>query len=362
MKKTINLEQAFFGSDREGYHVLGISEPSFSQTIERICSAVGTPDGFSEVSPFLISCPEGANLFMICCRLGNLDSSGRRTLFFHALWAKRSECEANGVNASVLLRGNVFVGAPTKECLPLSFDCGESSRSPETKRTFPWHGEPLTILNDAPCNDLLEALVGQKSTSIPWASFSFSELPEFRIYALSKFVLPPSDRDCCDVSGRIFSKAQAKALPADERGKTLPASAGGKTAGKFLPVVLIISLILNVFLCYYLISRPACGIARTAFPPTQVSGADQKKPSAKAVRRSGPSEEDVRKKVLSQLAAEFPDSARIRDLKTEIKGTVLEEAFNGALPKESVVFKKMIQYVDFVNNAILNIPPKGVRK
>lgn len=362
MKKIISLEQAFFGSDREGYHVLGISEPSFSRTVEKICSAIGTPDGFSEVSPFLISWPDGANLFMICCRLGNLDPSGRRTLFFHALWAERRECEANGINASVLLRGNVFVGAPAKECQPLSLDCGELSKSSGTKPVFPWRGAPLTILSHAPCNDLLEAQVGQRSTSIPWASFSFSELPEFRIYALSKFVLPPSDRDCCDISGKIISRAQGEGRTVEMSEKPFPASGNRKPAGKLLPAVLIISLILNVFLCYRLICRQPRETGRTAAPPAQVSGGREKKAPVRTASRSGLSEEEVRKKVLSQLAAEFPDYARIGDLRQEIKGTLLEDASNGALPKESVVFKKMIQYVDFVNNTILNIPSKEDRK
>lgn len=362
MAKVMKFDQAFFGADKDGYRVLSISNPSFSKTVESLCSAIGTPDGFSDVSPFLISYPEGAYTFMICCRLGNVDSSGRRTLFFHVLWGARSECDINGINASVLLDNNVFACKSTDKCMPLTLNCDNLKKASGIKQVFPWKGRALTILSHAPCNDLLEAEVGEKSTSIPWASFSFSELPQFKIYALSKFVLSPSDRDCCDVSGKILSTARKPDKTIDERRPRVSDSRQNHFPTVILVSLLIISVLFNCFLGYCLYNQKPREVEKIVTVEKQVPGPVQTKVEIKTVRIPGPSEDDVRSKVLAELASKFSKSAHIKSIETEMNTKILKDISSGALPKEAAVFRKLTQYVDFVNNNILNVQTRENQK
>ena len=57
MTDKIWYEQAFYGSGVNGYQVLKNSAPQYDSIIEKICGAIGTPDGFSKMSQFLINYP-----------------------------------------------------------------------------------------------------------------------------------------------------------------------------------------------------------------------------------------------------------------------------------------------------------------
>ena len=206
MGDKIRLQQAFYGCDAGGYRVLGITDRRYFPVVEKLCSGIGTPDGISKVSPFLLSLPVQDMLFMACCRLGASDAAGRQTLFFHLFYGPQEECRLSGVNAFTLFRGGLFAELPNDECPPIEIDANGVT-SPVTTAPFIWSGNDLAIISESPQNDLLEALLGDQVFTAPWASFAFTPLSNFKIYAISKFVATPVGRECRDPAGKIIVEA-----------------------------------------------------------------------------------------------------------------------------------------------------------
>ena len=98
------LEQLFYGRGERGYAILGNSPgaANFTERVDFLCGAVGTPNNDYRGAPFLLSVPEKNGVIMICGRRGMPDSMGRETLFFHALVAdKAAMSDANADAASL---------------------------------------------------------------------------------------------------------------------------------------------------------------------------------------------------------------------------------------------------------------------
>ena len=106
----ILLNQALYGRDPiRGYRLFASSESSFNQTVERLCSAIGSPDGISSIEPFYLNYIENGYRFMISCCIGNPDDSGRKTLFFHAFIGKHQELINKRFGIGSLIHQNAFL-------------------------------------------------------------------------------------------------------------------------------------------------------------------------------------------------------------------------------------------------------------
>ena len=347
MKTQLTFEQAFYGNDRSGYHILGNSDPAYSDAIERICGAIGTPDGFSEVSPFLISTTSGGMLVMICGRMGAPDSSNRKTLFFHALYASQTLCENAGINAFRLLRAGKFAESPEPNCGQVTMEFAQDdpkSASPP----FTWDGEKLALICKAPANDRMEALLGDKAACVSWASFTFAPLADFRIYAISEYVSTPEDRVCRDTNGKaLFQPNQQKNTPTmknrpSENSGSIPQPTKHNHILAIFGILLGISVALNIILIVKpdLVSRPS---ASQASENTSIA---RPQPNTKI---SDP---------MQELRDKFAEENRIdweKDIE-DSKNITIKTKFNNELSQEKPFLIKLKYYVDFLNQNVLAKP------
>ena len=244
MENKIQIEQAFFGNGPSGYQLLDITDKKYSSLVTKYCGAIGTPDGISEVSPFLFSVPVAGNVLMFCCQRGEPDTSGRPTLFFHTMIAKCIEAEQFNVDAFTLFDAGYFKNHIADSCLPITLTVPlekKQSASP----TFAWDGSPLAIVSTREEKNVLRSLLGKHMNEIAWSSFAFQPLPEFSLYAISKYVIMPQDRKCVSPTGELLSSGQSKD---DVRiMKSSNASSSGKARINWLSW-LILSMIINIML------------------------------------------------------------------------------------------------------------------
>ena len=346
MEQQMILGQAFWGSDKDGYHILGISETRYRDIIEKLCLSIGTPDGLSEIKPFLISRLEGNTVFMACCRNGRPDTSHRKTLFFHVLFGDRSECDRLHISAFSLFRNGFFVSEPTADCNPMkvpAFQPTANHRPP-----FAWNQDNLAIVAKSPQNELIENLVGGNANRYSWAAFTFSDLPQYKVFAVSEFVLAPKTRICRDTNGKIIFTPEREAAPNIQNPEP------PVRRKSWAVILLLISVLLNVFLLFLLIQRNPVQntkIQDKAKPIVQI------KTVTKTIQLPGPSEDDVRKKLIARWAADFPAESRIPDWNAAMgkEGDPLHD-MNKPTSFEYPVFCKLRRYVDFVNKNILQIP------
>lgn len=187
----MQLNQIFYGNAGFGYKVLGTSDESLSGKAAEMCRAVGTPDGLSDLFPFLLSVPDGDRLFMVCCSPGKADGVGRKTLFFHILVGNRDEATAAGINAFSLWESKRFSDVlPGGSILPISvFKLFGESVAPA------WNGDGLRLPRKRPANAEIRQLVGSRVNDVAWATFSFCNLEvPFELYAVSEHVSLPDSK------------------------------------------------------------------------------------------------------------------------------------------------------------------------
>lgn len=349
MKTQLTFEQAYYGNDLSGYHLLGNSNPAYSAVIERICGSIGTPDGFSEVSPFLISTVSGSMLVMICGRMGALDSSNRKTMFFHALYAPLSQCESADINAFRLLRMGKFAEKPESACGRVTMDLEADDTKPDSP-PFSWNGEKLALICKSPANARIEALLGDKTNRVSWASFTFAPLPDFKLYAISEYVSAPDDRVCRDANGKVlFQPHEQNRTPSmnrpPEKRDVVTQSPKGNHASAILGILLAISVALNIALIV---------------KPDLLSGANASRTSDPA---SGVQSQPNRKNVdpLQELRDKFPEENRIdwEKEKADAKNGFFFDRVHDEKAREYPFFSKIEYYVHFVNQTILANPKEA---
>lgn len=220
----IALEQLYWGHDGNRYRSLGASSQANGDVAGRIRDKLGTPDGLSEMKPFLVSVPYEDRLIMICGQRGKPDNIGRNTLFFHTLIGDRAECSRNHINAYSLWQGGYFKseysGAAQAEPLPVPElpEIPASGAEPP-----PWDGEKLAIRSSAPENELLYRMLGARINDIPWAGFTWNPLNDFTLYAISRYAEMPKDRPCWDrqqgaaVAARQNAPTPSTPFPREEK-------------------------------------------------------------------------------------------------------------------------------------------------
>lgn len=182
------LGQIFYGRDRDGYGVLGVSPDgrSFVGAVVALCRTVGSPDRPGDVRPFLISKREGDAVLMIRACRGPADPTGRATIFFHALIADTASLRAAGLDAFSLAKAGVFAeSCPSREPPDLPFPNAKQHQvAPAEGRGIDM---PATISSERPLDEFVRQELGAKSLDLNWATFTFNPLPDFDLCVLSSY-------------------------------------------------------------------------------------------------------------------------------------------------------------------------------
>ena len=255
----IILQQAFYGRDLySGYRLLASTDTRHNKVIERLCASIGTPVGNSIVDPFYINYIENGYRYMIRAVNGNIDDSGRKTLFFHAYVGDHSELTSKKIGIEALIGANAFISQFTDTPIsPLNFEeCSYTVPWENTK--FHWNNEKIAIVCDHQKLNLICGILRNAINVTNWASFSFRPLNDFKLYAISKYAaLLPDDRKCIDEYGNVYS---GSSKPDDENIKNdaIPIQEPKRKVNKLLLslsllFLLSISIVINVF---WLLKKP----------------------------------------------------------------------------------------------------------
>ena len=250
----IKLDQFFYGRDSvKGYRLLASSNSAHNQVVERLCAAVGTPDGMSKMEPFYINHIENGYRYMISVCAGTSDDNGRETLFFHAYAGQHQELIQAGFGIGNLIQENAFSNSyKNGPVLPASFE--------ETTSSLPWGTTPivwdkqnLAIQSSKPELPIITGLLKNEIDNVSWASFSFRPLDFCRIYIVSEYVMMPQDRKCVSTEGKTLNSQRKKEISNPSNANNI--SVSPKSMSFRIPF--LISVIVNVVLaCFCFLGAP----------------------------------------------------------------------------------------------------------
>lgn len=346
----ITLQQAFYGRDPQvGYRLLAASDPTHNKVIERLCAAIGTPDGVSTVEPFYINYVNGDLRYMIRGCIGNQDDAGRKTLFFHAYIGDHKRMRSINFGIGNLIHDGAFLHRYEKTpALPHDFE--ESNYSlPWGNSSFAWDRGRLAIVSKKPEFTFLTGLLKGNINDENWASFSFRPLNDFKIYVLSEYApVMPSDRKCIDTSGMLRRMEQSPLKPPSPQKTQQPCQRRKASNRNILWVFLALSITINILLAW------KCFNAPTTDNHNSEKSSDIK-PQIVTVTKEVPVKGAVtRQQVLQDLRTEFLQNNK------PITGS-WDDAMRRD-PALKIQYEKYAKepllrargYVDFVNNIILN--------
>lgn len=359
MTDKIWYEQAFYGSGVNGYQVLKNSAPQYDSIIEKICGAIGTPDGFSKMSQFLINYPHGDMIFMGSCVPGPPDRYNRKTLFFHIIYGSVQKNIDGNINIFSLLRNNIFSESQPEQCPQIAIAKNEKINFADSA-PFVWNKKPLAIQCDSPQNELMEQLLGREVNNYAWASFSFTPLLNFRLYAISEYSSTPVNIACCDIKGNVIQNCEQPPRTIEpERPHSITSSHKNKKRN-FLLYFFIISLLVNAILLLQSMSARPKIIEKEVVKEVvkEVPGPVQTRIVEKVVQLpSKPVDmKKLRKEILADIANSFPHKDRIMAWDKELSrpdNNALKLKAENPNAKEYRLLRQFKVYVDFVNNNIL---------
>lgn len=110
MCEKLRLDQVFYGSGPKGYDILATSfaDTSLAWAAVNACLAIGQVPGSGLSKPILLSRILEDRIVMARICNGAKDSSGRNTLFIHALVATIQEARAAHISTFALVDYGVF--------------------------------------------------------------------------------------------------------------------------------------------------------------------------------------------------------------------------------------------------------------
>lgn len=324
MYTKLKLEQVFYGHNGTGYGILASSDSSLNTIVENLCQQIGTPSN-QEITPFLLSIPQGSKLFMILGQAGSMDNLQRKTLLFHAFAADLQEAKTHRLTAFTLWEGQYFNRIPVNQAYWLDVpQAGFHDVYPQAD--FQWNGQPCAVISNSFSIPRMRALVGERVNTHGWSSFSFQALSrEFTIYVLSDWALPPTDRLCLKPDGKPIPTSKVSGNT--PKTQTVTPDAPAHKSKPWLVKAFVVSLLLNIFL----ISGTFLG---------RGDKTENTQPLDMAALK-----EEFRK----ELAAKFPKGCKINNL----KNFQIREHCSQIQPLEKDC-EKLDAYVNFVNGYILN--------
>lgn len=355
----VRLGQAFYGSGTNGYSVLKTTNPQFDNIIEKFCSAIGTPDGFSTLSPFLINYPYGDCIFMACCMPGHLDRYKRKTIFFHVVFGTAQECINANIDIFTLFEQGVFISHLPASCEDLLLPPSTTSRQP-THAPFTWNKQRMAIVCEAPQNKLLEQLVGADAYSFAWASFAFAPLSGFKIYAISKYAAQPTDVVRCDTQGNVMNDQPRIERSSERASDAAPLSSSNQEQRKpslALYVILAASLLINAIFIYRWMNYKPEVREKEVIREIRVPGPVQTKIEVRTIPAPPVDRTKLKSEVLAEIAQGFPEKYRIPDWDKTLslpQHQMFKDKYIDSTANEYELLQKLKAYVDFTNNILNN--------
>ena len=342
MSGKLCLDQVFYGSGSMGYGVLATSlaDSSLALSAVNACLAIGQVPGTGLAKPVLLSRILGDRIVMARICNGARDSSGRNTMFVHALVASAKELRAANASAFSLAEIGAFRdGLSDSSDKPLVVDVTPSSVA-ESQEGLAF---PAAIVTPEPDETLVWRVVRGKENMLSWSTFAYDDMPGYDVICLSPLASSPAGRNIYDaelrlVRGAVAREASPAAVPAPRveepvrplRRAPVPAE-GARKAKSGLLVPFLVSIAVNVVLLAVLALPRGGGVAPGAGTAPLVEAARQK----------------------------FAGENRVTDGDLERSKPPLLNLFkkNGRLAEDDkgqvVLFHKLLAYRDFVEKTVL---------
>ena len=267
MSKTIRLDQIFYGSGPAGYGILATSlaETSIAQSAVNACLAVGQIPGSGLAKPMLLSRVLGDRIVMARLCNGARDSSGRNTLFIHALVGLAQEVRTAHVSTFSLEDAGVFCAKVSDASYrPVMADAQEGL-PPADKLSQVSLDIPAAIEISEPDSALMRRIVSGKENVLSWSTFAYDDMPGYDVICLSTLASTPAGRNIYNTELKLVRgttvkrNAPAPVSPSHvEKPSCLPqrnpVPTGGARKGRNgLLIPLLISVVVNVVLLAVLV-------------------------------------------------------------------------------------------------------------
>ena len=345
------LDQAFYGSGSTGYGVLATSlaDPSLARSAVNACLAIGQAPGSGLAKPVLLSRILGDRIVMARICNGARDSSGRNTMFVHALVASAQEVRAVNASAFSLADIGAFCdGLPDSPGKPLVVDVASSPAAASQEKL----ALPAAIVTPEPDETLMRRVVRGKENMLSWSTFAFDDMPGYDVICLSPLASTPAGRAIYDAELRLVRGAIAMEPPPETvsaahveepvrppRRTSVPTEgASVRNKGNGLLIPFLVSIALNVAL-----------LVAFALPRGEGSASG-----------TGTTSRRQTADIVEAARQKFTGKERVTDDDLEKSKPPLLNLFkkNGRIAKDDEkqvdLFHKLLAYRNFVEEFVLN--------
>ncbi len=348
MSRTLRLDQVFYGTSPSGYGILGTSlmDKSIAQSAINVCLAVGQNPGSDLVKPILLSRVLSDRIVMARLCNGGKDSSGRNSIFVHALVALAQEVRSAHVTTFSLEDDGVFCDRmPDSPSMPIVVEARSSS---ETLSSVSLEF-PAAIETSEPDMALMRRIVSGRENELSWSTFAFDDMTGYDIFCLSRLASSPEDRNIYDkdlhlVRGAIIKEKTSAHVspshverPSGPQQRNFPPTGGVQERRNGLLIPLLVSIAVNVVLLVVLVST-RCEKGTIG----AVSENKQQTAIVKAAQQKFTGENRVTDEELKKCETPLGNLFR-RD------GSVSKDR-----PEQIELFHKLLAYKHFVDEFILN--------
>lgn len=348
MSRTLRLDQVFYGTSPSGYGILGTSltDRSIAQSAINVCLAVGQNPGAGLVKPILLSRVLGDRIVMARLCNGSKDSSGRNSIFIHALVASAQEVRSANVTTFSLEDDGVFRHRmPDSPSMPIVVEARSRPEAPSSMQLE----LPAAIEASEPDIALMRRIVSGRENELSWSTFAFDDMPGYDIFCLSRLASSPEERNIYDTDLRLMrgitSNVNVSApvsAPLGERPARPPQRTSTQTNvvqerrnGLLIP--LLVSIVINVVLLVIFVSTRD----KQAVMGTE-SDQKQQRSIVEAARQKFTGENRVPDEMLKNCGSPLGNLFR-KD------GSVSKDR-----PDQVDLFHKLLAYKKFVEEFILN--------
>ena len=347
MSRTLQLDQVFYGTSPYGYGILGTSltDKSVAQSAINVCLAIGQNPGSGLVKPILLSRVLGDRIVMARLCNGGKDSSGRNSIFIHALVASAQEVRSANVTTFSLEDDGVFRHRmPDSPSMPIVVEARSRPEAPSSMQLE----LPAAIETPEPDAALMRRIVSGKENVLSWSTFAYDDMPGYDVICLSPLASSPTGRNIYDADLRLVHGAIVKektsahispphverpSLP-PQRNTTPTECVQERRNGLLIP--LLVSIVVNVALLVVFVS--------TRDEKTIGTESDHKRQTAivEAARQKFTGENRVPDEILKNCGSPLGNLFR-KD------GLVSKD-----MPEQIELFHRLLAYKYFVEEFILN--------
>ena len=360
MSKMIRLDQVFYGSGPAGYGILATSlaEASIAQSAVNACLAVGQIPGSGLGKPVFLSRVLGDLIVMARLCNGARDSSGRNTLFIHALVGSAQEVRSAHVSTFSLEDAGVFCDKTSDaSSRPIMVDA-QDRVSPADKPSQVALDIPAAIETPDPDAALMRRIVSGKENVLSWSTFAYDDMPGYDVICLSTLASTPAGRNIYNTELKLVRgvtvnrNAPVPVSPPHVEKSSCPpqwnpmSTEGAPKRRNGLLIPLLISIVVNIILLALLTFKQTGSATRELVIDTK----SQYDKIVEAARQKFAGENRVTDEELKNcdppLGSLFRKDGRV----------------SKDLPKQIEFFHKLLAYKHFVEEFVLNQTNKKKEK